>query len=143
MKTGGTKEGSRGMSEHLTHVTGPYALVVEDDIDERMVTMLCLQQHSVMVLDAHDGLQALKTLIEADKLDRLPIIIFLDLNMPILTGWDFIEIVSRMRRLSEIPIVITTGMDIPTNGQFRVLKKPYGVEPLVAEIERAKKAILV
>ena len=130
------------MPARLKHIKDVYAMIVEDDVDERMVTMLCLQHEGVMAIGCSNGLEALLFLIEAEKEHKLPLCIFLDLNMPIMTGWELMSILKMMRDpMFKIPIIITTGEAIPDNKDYVVLHKPYTIEKLLEKIHALKKEV--
>lgn len=82
-------------------------LLIEDDAIEvmklnRVVSTLQLNHH---IIEAGDGEEALKIL--EDK-DRLPDIILLDLNMPKISGIEFLSILKNDAHLKYIPTIILT-----------------------------------
>ena len=72
-------------------------MVVDDDPDARMICEVRLKHAKFCeeVLGMENGLEAIQYFAQQDLLpaeERLiPDIIFLDLNMPIMDGWQFIE----------------------------------------------------
>ena len=82
-----------------------------------------------------NGISALAA-IDRDR----PDLIFLDIQMPGLTGMDI------MRRISNIPIIVTSAFDNYAIESFNFnvtdyLLKPYTLERLKVAIEKAKKTI--
>ncbi|HVY49413.1 MAG TPA: response regulator [Minicystis sp.] len=112
-------------------------LVVEDDADLRESILSVLEEHYA-VDGAHDGEEALARL-NAHGFD----VVLLDLSMPRLDGTGFLV------RLAEVgvdtPVIVTsaardvrqrtTGLRVAA-----VLPKPFGMDALVAEIERVAAA---
>lgn len=126
------------MPHRLKSLIKDYVMVVDDEVDDRMVTMLCLQHEGIMTVGATNGLDALKFLVEAAKQDKLPFVIFLDLNMPIMGGWELLSVLKMIPRLASIPIVLSTGEAIPDNDLYTVLRKPYTIEQLMETITKLK-----
>ena len=80
------------------------ALIVEDDPDTRRLLSLTLMEHGFHVRSAANGREALDRLAEAT-----PDAIVLDLIMPVLDGFSFLEHVQLDPVWSKIPIVILTS----------------------------------
>jgi len=81
-------------------------LVCDDDQNVRLLTRQCLEAEGMFVVEAANGLDA----IEMFKEER-PDLIFLDVEMPGMTG---LEVCQRIRKLPQgeaIPIMIVTGSD--------------------------------
>lgn len=88
-------------------------MVVDDDGDNCFVTKKILQKAGTeKIITASNGLEALKKLRKiSTRGDKLPGLIFLDLNMPIMNGFEFLEEASKSTELdlSQIRIFITTS----------------------------------
>ncbi len=83
-------------------------LIVEDDSDQRRLLVKIIQEaFSCEILEAEDGLEALKIIIQ-DK--QVPNLILLDLMMPCLTGVEFLTIVRGRPEFDQIPIVVCTAL---------------------------------
>ncbi len=80
------------------------ALIVEDDPDTRRLLSLTLMEHGFHVRSAANGREALDRLTEAT-----PDAIVLDLIMPVLDGFTFLEHVQLDPVWSKIPVVILTS----------------------------------
>ena len=95
-------------------------LVVDDDDDDREVFLEVVSElDSTIVSDTAingvDGLQKLSASV-------LPHVIFLDLNMPIMNGTEFLAKIKNIDRLKDIPIVIfSTSSDEWAIKQVRAL----------------------
>jgi len=60
------------------------------------------------VISVENGLEALELLSKIDNDLDLPTFILLDINMPILNGIEFLEIINKNKRLKKIPVVVHT-----------------------------------
>lgn len=83
-------------------------LLVEDDPDTRDMTRRSLERHGHQVITARDGLEGLSSLEEAS---RLPDVILLDLMMPNMDGFTFLDRLEDTR-WRDIPVVIVTAKDL-------------------------------
>jgi CheY-like chemotaxis protein len=115
-------------------------LIVEDDQDLRSAIRELLEGEGYFVLEADDGRDALYTLLlgEAPAVD----LIILDLVMPWMTGWELIEILQEDPRLSNVPILVTTGVAVHRDAtgigaSVSWLRKPYGEDELLAAVNSA------
>jgi CheY-like chemotaxis protein len=115
-------------------------LLVDDDEDDRefMLQVLGDSFPDVACTIAVNGRDALKQL-EGYR----PDIIFLDLNMPLMDGRQFLRLVKQRADLAEIPIVIlSTSSDIETITETRSLgakdfiTKPDKLSDWVGLVER-------
>ena len=82
-------------------------LLVDDDEDDRaffLESINGLDQKLVCVI-AQNGKEALETLLSDNP---KPDIIFLDLNMPLMNGREFLAVIKNYEQLHRIPIVILT-----------------------------------
>lgn len=82
-------------------------MIVDDDADDRLFFKEAVQEldASVSCLEATDGVQALKVLKQQHV---LPQYLFLDLNMPIMNGIEFLKKISVDPVLKCIPIIVYT-----------------------------------
>ena len=96
-------------------------LVVDDDEDDREVFLEVVSELNSSIIsdtaiNGADGLQKLASF------ESLPNLIFLDLNMPIMSGTEFLEKIKNIERLKNIPIVIfSTSSDEWAIKQVRAL----------------------
>jgi CheY-like chemotaxis protein len=114
----------------------PIVLVVDDEPEIRTLAQRALTAHGYHVHVAPNGRDALRRLKEA-----APDVILLDLNMPVMDGWQFRAEQKRLadERLAEIPVVLLTGDDDAAHHATRlqavaVLKKPFDLAALVNAI---------
>jgi len=81
-------------------------LVVDDDQNVRFLTRQCLEAENMLVVEAANGFEAIDTFVR-----ERPDLVFLDVEMPGITG---LEVCQRIRELPQgesIPIMIVTGSD--------------------------------
>src|SRR5688572_15412008 len=96
-----------GDSSNLTaHEKAP-VLVVDDEDEGRELLRDALEDAGYVVVEASNGKEALTLLTTAGSPE--PCLIVLDLNMPVMTGWELLAIVKGYYRLSRIPILVISG----------------------------------
>jgi CheY-like chemotaxis protein len=120
--------------------TTPVVLVVDDDDATRSDVRDLLEEDGYSVVEACDGKQALEFLV--GNRNRTPDCILLDLSMPVMTGWELLSIVKAYVRLSEIPIILVSGvapqLDPVKHGVISAyLKKPYDAKALLKTVVKA------
>ena len=117
----------------------PQILVVEDDDAIRGLVSEVLRDDGYDVREASNGIEALDRLRE-----QRPDLIVLDLMMPVMDGWAFVEECRRKPCCDDVPIVVTSAShDLPrtaerlsTFGVRTCLAKPFDVDGLLALVER-------
>jgi len=113
----------------------PRVLVVEDDAPVLTVVTDLLQDAGYGVLQASNGLQAFDHLRET-----CPDLIILDLMLPGMSGWQFLERAHAQLQRDRIPVVILSAIeargDYPaTLGVSGWLTKPLDVDHLLRAVE--------
>lgn len=107
-------------------------LVVEDNADLRMMFRTALALDGFRVLEADDGLMALR-LLDASP----PDIVILDLGLPIISGHVVREEIAAQADLRNIPVVIVTGGPAGNpQGVACVLRKPVLPDELIRTVRR-------
>ncbi len=112
-------------------------LIVDDDLTLIDLLSQSLEKAGYEVLSATNGIDALQTLYK-DKLD----LVILDVMMPRMDGW---ETCSRMREISDVPIIMLTAKDeeADTLKGFQCGVDDYVTKPFsFAELTARVKAIL-
>jgi two-component system chemotaxis response regulator CheY len=79
-------------------------LIIDDEPDVREVVGMTLAAMGHEVREAENGLVALELL--AQNADNPPCLLFVDLRMPVLDGWDLIANLRRDTRWQGIPIIV-------------------------------------
>lgn len=109
-------------------------LVVEDNKDIQDSLKLALEVEGYTVFTADNGRDAL------DQLSRIPTpcVILLDLMMPVMNGWEFVEEISKDLMLSTIPIVVVTAFsDKKTTPKTNdIIQKPIDLNALLKTVSK-------
>jgi CheY-like chemotaxis protein len=123
-------------------------IVDDDDIYQFTISRtLEIQKTAEKILTFPDGEMAIQFISEnLDKPARLPDVIFLDINMPVMDGWQFLEAYEKIKSgvLKEITIYLVTSSIDPTDVERarnistikKYLTKPIEPEMLRGLIER-------
>ena len=87
-------------------------LLIDDDEDDQLIFKDAINEvHSdIECLIASNGKDAY---FQLEKSPAPPSLIFLDLNMPVMNGFEFLERIKKSDRLKNIPVVIYTTSDSP------------------------------
>jgi CheY-like chemotaxis protein len=119
------------------HHQGGVALIVEDEVTNRMILKALLKKRGYKVIEAENGVEA----IERFK-QHAPDIIFMDVMMPEMDGY---EATSEIKRLSGdlfVPIIFLTAMSDEKSlarcvevGGDDFLSKPYSFTVLSAKVK--------
>jgi two-component system, chemotaxis family, chemotaxis protein CheY len=115
-------------------------LVVEDDESIRNVIADVLEERGFRVRGAANGVEALACLDET-----LPDVMVLDLLMPVMHGWDFMESYAQKTNGNQIPIVVVSvNAALPRSfnhfGVHSVIAKPFDVDELLSAVDDALSA---
>jgi two-component system, chemotaxis family, chemotaxis protein CheY len=121
------------------HQSKSQVLVVEDDEQIRGLVADVFERAGHDVLVAENGAQALERVREA-----CPQLILLDLMMPVLDGWQFLEVAAREGLCASTPIIVMSAfLETPTVPQVQMppavremLAKPFEISDLVSIAER-------
>jgi two-component system, chemotaxis family, chemotaxis protein CheY len=109
-------------------------LVVEDDNDVREALLHVLHAEGYRAVPACDGLDALTQLEGGLE----PCVILLDLMMPRMNGWQFVE--KQRARGGSVPIVVVSAYDAPEKlrslGVVEYLRKPVDIDVLLGIVAR-------
>ena len=81
-------------------------MVVEDDEGVRSALTESLQRKGYEVIAVSDGAEALRTIRDER---RRPALIVLDLNMPVLSGWEFLSLRRGDPVLLLIPVIVVSA----------------------------------
>jgi CheY-like chemotaxis protein len=86
--------------------------VVEDDLITAKITEVHLQQHAAFgqVLRYQNGQPALEALLRSSAQQApLPDLILLDLNMPVMDGWEFLDALAKQTWQRHLPVCVLTS----------------------------------
>lgn len=107
-------------------------LVVDDDQALREGVLERLQQEGLVTIAAANGLEALRL-----GRDRRPQVILLDLDMPVMTGWQFLERRRSDPALARVPVIVLGAHGEVAAGRSDVagrLDKPFDDEALLGAV---------
>jgi predicted signal transduction protein with EAL and GGDEF domain len=94
------------MAETENHRQRAKILVCDDDQNVRLLTRQCLESDDMEVVEAADGLEAIEVFVK-----ERPDLVFLDVEMPGMTGLEVCQRIRKMPQGESIPIMIVTGSD--------------------------------
>lgn len=109
----------------------PPLLVIDDDHDTRVLLRDLLERAGYVVHTAANGREALSMV---RKLDPKPRLILLDLQMPVMDGWQFLGELRREAALAGIPVGVQSAdhdRTLPEGVAF-ALGKPVDADALLA-----------
>lgn len=110
-------------------------LVVEDDPDLREVVQAFLEAEGFSTIGACNGADALEILKAA--ITR-PCLILVDLNMPVMNGWQLLSALSGDPRWADIPRVVMSALDRDLNiGVTQWILKPFAGDHLMSAVRQA------
>jgi len=110
------------VNKYRTRPDGGRVLVVDDDAHQRELLIRLLEKAQWHVQTAVDGAEALELVAESD-FD----VIILDLMMPTMDGFRFLQKIKENSRWADIPVLILTSMDISKEDQSRLAGSVSGI----------------
>ena len=126
-------------ANHDAQRVAALVLVVDDDTDLRTLTATVLACNGYAVVEARHGREGLARLMQDN-----PELVLLDLNMPVMNGWEFRAEQQRLTdmRLASVPVLLLTGEDgaeahTATLKAVGLVGKPFEPERLLAAIGAA------
>jgi CheY-like chemotaxis protein len=114
-------------------------LLVDDYADARAIVREALEEEGHVVIEAVNGQEALNFLVSRPD-ERIALIVA-DLQMPVMDGWRFIELLNCYVKLSTIPIIVVTAAQNPHlerithRSVFGCLQAPYQLDALLAMVD--------
>lgn len=132
-----TAEGQNDTRDRrLAEVEKKRVLVIDDDLPLRGMLAAALRQHGFQVLLAGDGAEGQRALNI-----HHPDIVLLDLAMPDVNGWDFLQRLQETGHLGRVPIVVLSAhvrvepQALLQMGVSAILPKPFNLPDLIQVIE--------
>lgn len=111
-------------------------MVVDDSVTIRRTAETLLKREGYAVITADDGFEALAKIV-----DNNPDIIFLDIMMPRLDGYQTCSVIKNNRRFKETPVVMLSSKDGIFDkargklvGSEQFVSKPFTKEDLLEAI---------
>jgi CheY-like chemotaxis protein len=107
-------------------------LIIEDEDDLREMMREALELNGYCVVTAREGSEALERLSAM----ALPCLIFLDLLMPGMNGWDFFARMRERPELASVPVIVhSSAPSRAPGGVTRVLQKPVDLRRLISTVQ--------
>ena len=122
--------------KRINDVDRKRVLVIDDDMPLRGMLAAALRQHGFQVLLAGDGEEGQRALKIHD-----PNVILLDLAMPKVNGWDFLQRLQETGWLGRVPIIVLSAhlhvdpQAVLQMGVSAILPKPFNLPELIDLIE--------
>src|SRR6202011_886344 len=118
----------------------PYILIVDDDADFRSGLRIALEMKGYQVEEAGNGQEALETLT-----DKPPLLVLLDLQMPVMNGRELLQRLRATPETKEIPVVIISGFGFEWEAELMGAQgsgakpfEPLELEKTIAELLRPR-----
>lgn len=118
-------------------------LLVDDYNDARTVVREALEEAGHAVVEATNGQQALNILVAPEQDVSL---VILDLQMPVMDGWRFIELLNCYVKLSTIPVIVVTAASQPHferikhKAVYACIQAPYALATLLDMVDSCLRA---
>ena len=125
-----------GSIRRVADVEKKRVLVIDDDLPLRGMLAAALRQHGFQVLLAGDGAEGQRALTI-----HQPHVILLDLAMPNVNGWDFLQRLQETGHLGKVPIIVVSAhvrvepQALLQMGVSAILPKPFNLPDLLDVIE--------
>ena len=120
----------------------PYILVVDDDTDFRIGLRTALEMKGYQVEEAANGEEALLKLSA-----RPPLLVLLDLQMPVMNGREMLQRMRSTNELREVPVVIISGFGFEWEAELMgaqgYIGKPFEPQELESTIAHLLRPRLV
>ena len=116
----------------------PAVLIVDDDPDDLFALQATLEPLGLEIVQASDGEEALRRLLERDFA-----VVVMDLMMPRLNGFEAAALIRQRERSEDLPILILTGFDLDGMRAlpgYRSEGLDFMSKPVLPETLRAKVA---
>jgi len=127
------------MTEEMKGKSKQVVLVADDSSTVRKFVSFSLGAESLDVLTAVDGMDALEKISQAPRVD----LIIVDLNMPNMDGYEFIENVRNSEVYRNVPIIILSsergeeskerGKEVGANAY---IEKPFDAKKIKYEVSK-------
>lgn len=121
-----------GRPKRIADVEKKRVLVIDDDLPLRGMLAAALRQHGFQVLLAGDGGEGQRAMTI-----HKPDVVLLDLAMPDVNGWDFLQRLQETGHLGKVPIIVVSAhlridpQAILQMGVRAILPKPFNLQELI------------
>ena len=91
----------------VTGIRHDRVLVIDDNTPDRYILRKVIERHADAVIEAIDGAGGIRIAVASQ-----PILIFLDLGLPDMTGYDVLAELKQREETRDIPVVINSSMEL-------------------------------
>ena len=125
-----------GGGKRVADVDRKRILVIDDDLPLRGMLAAALRKHGFQVLLAGDGEEGQRAVNIHN-----PHVILLDLAMPRVNGWDFLQRLRETGKIGTVPIIVVSAhlrvdpQAVLQMGVSAILPKPFNLPELIDLIE--------
>lgn len=124
-------------------INNPVKILLVDDLPENLFALeVILSNENYLCVKANSGNEALKILLHQQDFA----IILIDVQMPMMDGFETVELIRQIAKLKHVPIIfLTASMDnsIHIFKGYQAGAVDYMIKPLSPEILKAKVAVFV
>jgi len=113
-------------------------LVIEDNADNLYMITFLLEKNGYMVIVAEDGVEGVKL-----SVSEKPDLILMDMQIPLLDGYEAAKQIKANKEISNIPIIAITSFAMIGDKEKAMnagcdgyIEKPINPETFIAELER-------
>lgn len=117
-------------------------LYVDDDSDDLLLVREAFERHSdIELVTFSDSYAFLKYIIKNKPFRRLPILILIDINMPLLNGRELLVLLRSYEGLKEVPMILYSTSNLESDNQIArslnagFITKPASMQKLNASID--------
>ena len=127
------------LEKHRRHINGSQILVIEDDPQTREMLRRAAEKHGWQVVEAENGRVGLERITQ-----EIPGVILLDLMMPEMDGFTFMEAFRRHADWRHVPVIVVTAKELTEEDRRRlnghviqILQKGgHSPDELLEEVQR-------
>ena len=124
-------------------INSPVKILLVDDLPENLFALeVILSTEDYLCVKANSGNDALKILLHEQDFA----IILIDVQMPLMDGFETVELIRQIDKLKHVPIIfLTASMDNPAQifKGYQTGAVDYMIKPLSPEILKAKVSVFV
>ncbi|MFL9844902.1 response regulator [Flavobacterium rhizosphaerae] len=114
--------------------------VIDDDKIYHFLLKNLMKQNGIEITSKFflNGLDAIEYIKNNNAEEDIPDVILLDVNMPIMNGWQFLEEFKKLTNLTKVPVVYmisssNDNVDIQKSKDFNEVVKDYFLKPICKE----------
>jgi signal transduction histidine kinase/CheY-like chemotaxis protein len=108
--------------EQAVEADRPRIMIIDDEESFRYILRKCLGNIRCEITESGDGMEGIRICREI-----MPDLIFLDLNMPGRSGWQFLQDVAASEKLAGTPVVIVTSQALSPDARALLEQSTRGI----------------